>query len=226
MNYKIPESCQVKELNNIYLKCFGYKSDGVFVDVGAYDGITYSNTWGLADAGWSGICYEPLFFNQCRENHIGHNVIIVPSCVGNYEGYAEIAVAGAVSTINEGYLNSEYWKGDYQNAQKISVPIIMLDESLLDNGIKPFFDVLSLDVEGGETDALLGFDLYYWQPKMAIVEVQELHPAKELTLQAHFINEYFKNCGYEKIYCDEINNIYVRRDIYDGRFSISNSNGI
>jgi hypothetical protein len=48
---------------------------------------------------------------------------------------------------------------------------------------------------------------------MAIVEAQELHPAKELTLQAPFINKYFQDAGYEKIYCDEINNIYVRKDI-------------
>jgi hypothetical protein len=48
---------------------------------------------------------------------------------------------------------------------------------------------------------------------MAIVEVQELHEAHELTLQDPFINEYFANAGYEKIYCDGINNIYVLKEM-------------
>ena len=30
-----------------------------FLDVGAFDGKTFSNTWPLAEAGWSGVCVEP-----------------------------------------------------------------------------------------------------------------------------------------------------------------------
>jgi FkbM family methyltransferase len=32
---------------------------GRFLDVGSYDGLTYSNTRCLMEAGWSGICVEP-----------------------------------------------------------------------------------------------------------------------------------------------------------------------
>lgn len=32
---------------------------GAFLDVGAHDGVTFSNTRLLADAGWSGVCVEP-----------------------------------------------------------------------------------------------------------------------------------------------------------------------
>ena len=32
---------------------------GTFLEVGAYDGITGSNTRGLSDRGWSGVCIEP-----------------------------------------------------------------------------------------------------------------------------------------------------------------------
>ena len=215
MEYNIPPSCQIKGLNEIYLKYFGYKKDGWFVDVGAFDGITYSNTWGLAKAGWKGICYEPVpqFFEACHHNHSRHDVVVIEKCIGNYDGQAELAIAGAVSTANKDYLESEYWHGDYQYAQKIIVNISKLDNELKLRGVSPYFDVLDLDVEGSETDVLKGFDINFWKPKMAIVEAQELHPAKELTLQAPFINNYFYDAGYEKIYCDEINNIYVRKDI-------------
>jgi FkbM family methyltransferase len=214
MNYNIPANNQVKNLNKIYLKYFGYKKDGEFVDVGAYDGISYSNTWGLACAGWKGICYEPVpsFYAQCYNNHFDHDVITIQTCIGNKEGYIDLFVAGVLSTTNDDYLNSEYWYNDYKYAQKIMSKITTLDKSLKEHNVNPMFDVLSLDVEGGETDVLKGFDIGYWKPKMAIVEVQEHHPAKELTLQAPFINDYFANARYEKIYSDEINNIYVKKD--------------
>lgn len=32
---------------------------GIFLDVGAFDGATFSNTWPLAQLGWSGVCVEP-----------------------------------------------------------------------------------------------------------------------------------------------------------------------
>lgn len=212
MDYIISENCQVTNLNEIYLKYFGYKTDGFFVDVGAYDAIDTSNTWGLAEAGWRGICYEPviLSYNQCVQAHSYHRVKSILTCIGNRKGKVDFYVAGALSTYNEDYYNSDYWKRDYRNAVKITSDIITLDESLQINEVSPEFDLLSLDVEGSETDVLTCFDINYWKPKMVIVEVQELHPAHELTLQAPFINKYFQDAGYEKIYCDAINSIYVR----------------
>ena len=32
---------------------------GRFLDIGAFDGRTFSNTWPLAQLGWSGVCVEP-----------------------------------------------------------------------------------------------------------------------------------------------------------------------
>lgn len=40
---------------------FHGKRNGVFVDVGAYDGVTFSNTLMLGrEGGWTGVCIEPL----------------------------------------------------------------------------------------------------------------------------------------------------------------------
>lgn len=206
------ENCGVKDLEKIYLKYFGYITNGFFVDVGAYDGVTSSNTYNLALAGWNGICYEPVptFYNQCVANHNKHEgVKVIRSCVGDRRGTVEFYVAGTVSTYDEYHSKTKYWEGDYRYAQKIEVPIITLDESLKENNVKSNFEVLSLDVEGAETDVLKFFDINYWKPKMAIVEAQELHPAEELRNQAPFINDYFAKAGYSKIYCDEVNSIFV-----------------
>jgi FkbM family methyltransferase len=212
LDYEIPLNCQVENLNKIYLDYFGYKTNGFFVDVGAYNGIDFSNTWRLAVAGWRGICYEPVlpFYNLCVQNHKEHNIKTVQTCIGNKTGKVDFYVAWTLSTYNEDHLHSEYWKNDYKNTAKIVSDITTLDQSLADNEIEKDFEVLSIDVEGAETDVLLGFNVEYWQPKMVIIEAQELHEAPELKLQAPFINDYFKIVGYSKIYCDSINNIYIR----------------
>lgn len=43
----------------IILKYFNGKKDGTFLDIGANDGISFSNTYQLSLNGWNGICVEP-----------------------------------------------------------------------------------------------------------------------------------------------------------------------
>src|SRR5262249_30503939 len=38
---------------------FAFKTDGFFVDVGAFDGIYYSNSYAFERRGWSGLCADP-----------------------------------------------------------------------------------------------------------------------------------------------------------------------
>lgn len=56
------------------LNRFGNK--GVFVDVGAHDGIESSNTYALEKAGWEGICIEPNreSFAKLNENRRSINL--------------------------------------------------------------------------------------------------------------------------------------------------------
>jgi len=60
LKWQIEKSCQISDLGNIFDKYFDINKKGVFVDVGAYDGLTHSNTIGLAAMGWRGICIEPV----------------------------------------------------------------------------------------------------------------------------------------------------------------------
>jgi FkbM family methyltransferase len=48
---------------------------GRFMDIGAYDGKTFSNTMRLVELGWGGVCVEasPIVFPKLLETHKAHN---------------------------------------------------------------------------------------------------------------------------------------------------------
>ena len=211
-DYAIPNTCQVIGLNEIYLKYFGYKTSGFFVDVGAYDGIQHSNTWALAEAGWAGLCYEPVeeYYQKCIYNHKKHsNVKTLQTCIGNKIGTVPLYISDVYSTYYELQPKSELRKHLYANSPVVISPITTLDKSLRENEVAPNFDILSLDVEGAEIDVLSAFTLGIWKPKMCIVEAHEKHIYKEMRVHAQFINKYFESMNYNKIYSDDTNNIYI-----------------
>ena len=58
--FRSSPSCQIDNISELYEVFLTTKLDGVFVEVGAFDGYTFSNTWGLAQRGWRGIYVEPI----------------------------------------------------------------------------------------------------------------------------------------------------------------------
>jgi hypothetical protein len=78
--YQFASNCQfnAEDLNRIYQEAFGFRSHGSFVEVGASDGESYSNTCGLADIGWEGIYVEPVkeLAKKCRLRHRKNDVSV------------------------------------------------------------------------------------------------------------------------------------------------------
>lgn len=75
------------------------KRNGVFVDIGAYDGITFSNTLMLErERGWTGVCIEPLpdLFAELWQNR---NCICVNAAIGNREE-AEVEFLAVQSQVD------------------------------------------------------------------------------------------------------------------------------
>lgn len=50
---------QYKQDQIVHNRFFKDKEDGYFVDIGAYDGKTFSNTLAFEQKGWNGVCFEP-----------------------------------------------------------------------------------------------------------------------------------------------------------------------
>jgi FkbM family methyltransferase len=212
MIYDTADGCQVENLSQILMDYFGYKTDGVFVDVGAYDGNIYSNTWGLARAGWKGLYIEPIteYYKLCVENHKNNpNVEVLQLAIGNHMGEVDFHVCGPLSTYSDFYLNSKTWGSFYDPNNIQRVYIDTLDRVLLLKGFEPGnIDVISIDTEGSEPQVFEGFTVEHWLPKMLIIEQHELNENKdELARNVPIIESYLSQ--YKKIYKGWVNSIYV-----------------
>jgi len=163
------------------------ETGGTFLEAGAHDGWTGSNTYSLeAIRGWRGALVEPVpeLYRQCLRNRSARafNCALVSR---DYLG-AEITVetAGLLSAVigsplfdQSRRMASEYY-GDYTRRQ-ISVPARTLDSLILECGFAQL-DFLSLDVEGFEELALRGLDLDLRPPRFILVEANFPEPIHQL----------------------------------------------
>lgn len=218
--YPQEPSCQIPGLSHLLELFVGRINDGVFVEVGAYDGRSFSNTWGLAERGWRGVMAEPVpaYAAQARKAHLGHpNVRVVQTAVGAEEGSLTLVASGPLTSANPG-LNREYedisWAKHLVGEESLSVPMTTLTELLASQIPGTEVDVLVVDVEGFERDVFTGFDWAH-QPKLLIVELCETHPDLRTTRasDAQLMQE-IAHQGYEIAYKDSINTVFVRRDVW------------
>ena len=204
LDQDIPSTCQIPGLNGILYGVFGDKKDGTFVEIGAYDGVTYSNTWGLAVMGWRGLCAEPVpeLAEQCRGNHKDHsNVKVVEVAIGPHKGELVLYHDG-----RELYTGSPKIKEVLgANTSHITVPMTTLNALLKEYNANPV-DLLVIDVEGMEMEVL---ETLFDRPTMVIVEAHERHKDEAMRFNAKAINTVMGFKGYRRIYSDGINNIYL-----------------
>lgn len=154
---------------------FFQKDEGFFVDVGASDGVKFSNTKFFEDLGWDGICFEPnpRLYKELKENRKCH---LYDYAVGKENGEVTFYANqhGVVSTIDEKLL--PYFKKKIKKAgrkaewKEVIVPIVRLDSILEEQEI----DFISIDIEGRELDVLKGMDIKTNRPRIAIIETISL----------------------------------------------------
>jgi len=197
--YPISSSSQIIILDALYQRCFGRRKAGRFVEIGAFDGDTYSNTSALADLGWQGLYIEPMptFFDRCRSRHAKNPAVTtVNLAVGAASGRAFMVDKGALTQIRQGY-----------ERDAVEVEIRRLDDILTEQELTPGFDLLVVDVEGFEGEVFAGFDLARWRPSAIIIELSDLSP---LDAAKRAIRDRILATGYRLIFQDAINSLFVQ----------------
>lgn len=222
-DYHFPDTCQIRHLAERYRELFrGVKVDGTFVEVGAYDGETISNTSGLADLGWKGLYVEPVprFARACAERHAGNKRVLVANCaVGTNVGMVDFHVGEGLSTeLQEQvdlYEQIEWMQGVHKG-ELIRVPEFRLDQLLVKARIDPGFELLVVDVEGSEDAVFDSFSLDAWRPQVMIVELIDRHPDfasfERVVARYRNLRERIEQHGYHEYYADEVNTIFRRTE--------------
>ena len=147
------------EDKHIHERYFPTMRNGTFLEMGALDGVLYSNTKFFEDTmGWSGVLIEPIpaSFDKLKVNR--PHCTLFQCAVSTNEGTIDIYEHGAVSSVRENTSESFYngWHRE-KNIQLIQVPARRLDSILHEAGVKRI-DFWSLDVEGSEIEALNTMD--------------------------------------------------------------------
>jgi FkbM family methyltransferase len=159
---------QSGEDNFLYLNYFNNKKNGIYIELGALDGVLYSNTkYFEENHGWSGILIEPhpTKFNSLKANRPNNhcfNNLISNSKTGVEFLYFEDALAqvsGCTQTLSKHHFDGYFNNSKFENLKQNIITIVpkSLTEIVNSTGIK-HIDLLSLDVEGHEYEVLLSYN--------------------------------------------------------------------
>jgi len=153
--------------NQLKEEFFGHATHGFFVDVGANDPVEGSQTWHLEQLGWDGVLVEPQrdLAEKSRQRRRAKVYAVACSSPANAGKTMTLNLAGIQSS-----LNPDFFVPDMVPAGVTEVPIMTLDQILIDAKAPAPLDLLSIDVESHELEVLSGFDLARWRPRLTLIE--------------------------------------------------------
>ena len=188
-------------------------SRGYYVDVGAHDGRSSSNTYGLESQGWEGILVEPIlskYFRIRQLRSLTANRVFHAACVPNSFPAESVSMIYAdLMSFSEdlSVVDRETWiegSREFLNYQedivKTYAPARTLDSILEESAAPKQIDFLSIDVEGAEEGVLDGLNLAAYSFSVICIEAQGVNSIEKLfksdnyklyaTVRNNFIFEY------------------------------------
>lgn len=188
----------------------GYRP-GFFVEVGALDGMRFSNTYSFEHEGWTGVCVEAhaAYFDLLKRNR--PNSVCVHAAISDHEEdqvdfYANSR--GSLSTLDptkEGYFRRHF--GSYFTGFEVQLVRMRTLDSILEEVRAPVaIDFVAIDVEGHEPAVLRGFTVAKYLPRVVLVEAIFRDEGNE-------VDVHMRNLGYSRARKMGVNVFYCR----DGR---------
>jgi len=198
----------------VLMKFFG-DHRGVYIDVGAHDGIQFSNTYLLEKQGWHGMCIEPNpgSFALLEKNRTAicirtacHDLpdeeisdLLIPNntpVLGTLRRAWDAAEVARIFNIPIANVNFHVMK----------VKCVPLYSLIIDNLHKhPQIDLVSIDTEGTELQVLAGMDVARFEPRVLVIEANNGQAAQELKV-------YLKAFGYVLAGRVAVNFFFVKPD--------------
>jgi len=151
----------------LYENFFRGYENGYFVDIGAHDGVTGSNTKFFEDIGWRGICFEPIpsVYQKLSANR---KCDVCPCAISDIDGRAGFRVIKGYSEMLSGLADSQYGEQLSRINREVAeheqqVDIIEVETRKFSSIVpRTSIDLLSLDVEGAEEKIIrsIPFDVF------------------------------------------------------------------
>lgn len=144
-----------------------------FLDIGAYDGETFSSTRALVNRGWSGVYVEPNpnLTEKLQSVAALTNSDVLPVAVGTECGHMTFYNTNdMVSSLNKDH--ADLWN---RNAGVMFEPITVevVDIQTLADRIGYNYDFLNLDVEGLNWETFKQFDFSKWKFNTVCIEYED-----------------------------------------------------
>ena len=187
--YAKAQAGQIKNFTEPYIDF----DNGIFVEAGANDGQTQSNTAYFArHRGWSGLLVEPIpeLAARCRAarpESVVENCALVASDADGVN--VPMTYCGLMSVVDGGWNDPEAQRAHIETGRQIqSLTTYHVDvpgkslSALLDQHKMKHVDLLSLDVEGFERQAPQGLHLQRHRPRYILVEARFRDQIDELLL--------------------------------------------
>lgn len=185
---------------------------GTFLDIGANDGITLSNTYALVLKGWDGTLVEasPKAYERLLKTH-SSGLVLLNVAVGSENGVidlyesGELLGKGDVALVSSTKIEeTERWGPLNMPFEKITVPVITFSQMLASTKHNQF-DLISIDIEGMEKEVVPQIDFFKLKTKMAIIEWNGR--------DAKLYDDYMFNYGFKLMSKNPENRIYVAEKI-------------
>ncbi|MFQ5414632.1 MAG: FkbM family methyltransferase [Phycisphaerae bacterium] len=208
--------------DRVLWQVFRHRRRGYFIEIGAYDGVTLSNTYFLEQMGWHGLLIEPIE-PLCR--------IAAEARPRSHVVHAACSRRGSTGTTRFTFAQNvpvlSFLRADDAHVQRclregaelvdLDVPVTTVDDILRRQRRErtgtggPWVpnagwrvDVVSIDTEGCELDVLDGFSLERIKPRVLLIENDRA--------AGEAIEPHLQRRGYRKFFRLKINDFYVRVD--------------
>ena len=158
------------------VRFFNGISKGTFVEIGAHDGIRFSNTYALEkEFAWRGVCVEPnpTAFLKLKHNRRSHCINVAAG--ERSEEAVFIKASGDMENMSA--LATVFDKPRFDHLAKTFVGgfetirvNVLKTQDIFDRYCLTAIDYLSIDTDGSELDVLKGIDWAQTQIKLVTVE--------------------------------------------------------
>lgn len=136
---------------------------GCYVDVGAGDPVSCSNTFRLWERGWRGLLIEPrkdAVYDLCTHRP---GDLVYPVAASNLDGWARLRLQGSVSSMQADWNITEQ-AVTFCRVERLSAILAKFP------AIRDTCQLCSIDVEGHEREVMEGIDWATFRPKALVVE--------------------------------------------------------